>query len=62
MLRRWRQWFRIDHAWVQRREARLRAEEDAVITAARDRATGAEREFLDDVLKTRERNRNPAVI
>jgi len=56
----WRHWFRIGRAWVEHREARLRAEEDAVITAARDRAAGAEREFLHEVLEIRERNGKPA--
>jgi hypothetical protein len=51
-----RQWFKIDAAWVQRREAALRAEEDAVIRAARDRATGDDRAFLDALVLERERN------
>ncbi len=51
-----RQWFQIDRAWVERREALLRAEEDRVIREARDRATGEERAFLEELIATRARN------
>ncbi len=41
---------------VELREVLLRAEEDAVIAAARDRATGDDRMFLDGLLRERARN------
>jgi hypothetical protein len=47
----------IDLAWVERRDALLRAQEDAAIKAARDdAATDEERAFVDAVLKERARN------
>jgi hypothetical protein len=46
-MRLWRQWFRIDRAWVERRDALLRAEEDALFAKARDAATGEERAFVE---------------
>ena len=52
----WRQWFRINRAWIKGREAILRAQEDAIIRAARDQATGAERVFMDALVRERERN------
>ncbi len=51
-----RQWFSIDRAWVERREVILRAEEDAIIAAAYDRASGADREFLAALIEERARN------
>jgi hypothetical protein len=49
--------FLIDRAWVERREAALIAEEDALIAAACNRATGDERAFLETVIEERARNR-----
>jgi hypothetical protein len=54
-----RHWFRLDRAWVERREAILRAEEDRIIREARDRATGEERAFIDGLLEERERSSVP---
>jgi hypothetical protein len=48
-----RHWFQITREWAQRRDARLRAEEDAIVMAARDEATGDERAFLDGILAER---------
>ncbi len=52
----WLAWFRIDCEWAARRDALLRAEEDAIIAAARDRTTGPERLLLDELLAERARN------
>lgn len=49
----WRHRFRIDRAWVERRDALLRAEEDRIIREARDQATGEERAFLEKVIAMR---------
>jgi len=57
----WRHWIPIDRAWIKRREAILRAQEDAIIRATRDRATGAERVFMDALVRERERNAGRAV-
>jgi hypothetical protein len=46
----------LDREWVEWRDALLRAEEDALIRAARDRATGDDRVFLDALLDLRARN------
>ncbi len=51
-------WFPITRAWVERREAILRAQEDAAIRAARDSAVTDEgRAFMDELIAERERNR-----
>jgi len=57
----WRQWVLADRAWIERRAAILRAQEDAIIRAARDRATGAERVFMDALVRERERNARRAM-
>ncbi len=49
-------WFRIDRAWVERRDSLLRAHEDRVIREACDRATEDERAFLEKVIELRETN------
>jgi hypothetical protein len=49
-------WIEVDREWIEWRDALLRAEEDRLIRAARDRATGDERLFLDSLLDLRERN------
>jgi hypothetical protein len=46
----------IDRAWVEEREAILIAEEDGIIRAARDQATGADRAFMDTLIAERESN------
>lgn len=51
-----RHWFKIDREWVERREAILRAEEDAAIRAARDEASGEDRALLDALLDLRREN------
>ena len=52
-----RHWFPMTRAWVQRRNAILRAQEDAMFRAARDRATtDEERAYWDDFIKLRGRN------
>jgi hypothetical protein len=47
---------RIDREWGERRNALLRAEENELIRAARDRATGDERLFFDALPDLRARN------
>jgi hypothetical protein len=49
-------WIGVDREWIEWRDALLRAEEDRLIRAARDRATGDERLFLNSLLDLRERN------
>ena len=49
-------WIEVDREWIEWRDALLRAEEDRLIRAARDRATGDERLFLNSLLDLRERN------
>ncbi len=44
-----RQWVQVDREWVERREQLLRAQEDAILAAARDQASGSESAFFDDV-------------
>jgi hypothetical protein len=51
-----RHWFRIDREWVQKRDALLRSEEDRLFREARERASGAERAFLDELIAERARN------
>jgi hypothetical protein len=54
---RWRRRrFPITREYVEWREPILVAQEDAVIRAARDAATGREREFVDALRAERERN------
>ncbi len=47
--------FPVTRAWVERRDAAIRAEEE-IFREARDNATGAEREFLDALIYTRSQN------
>lgn len=51
-----RHWFPITREWVERREAILRAQEDAIIYAAYGRATGAERRLLAALIEERARD------
>ncbi len=51
-----RHWFRIDREWVKRREAILRAQEDMMIRAARDEASGELRALMDALVEERDRN------
>lgn len=53
-----RRWFRIDCAWIKRREATLITQEDAAIRLARDEAPTPElRAFADHVIERRRKAR-----
>jgi hypothetical protein len=50
-------WVQIDAAYFARRNELLEAQEDAAIRQALENATGEERTFVEQLLKTREENR-----